>query len=151
MTGGLLPISSSWRRAPWDSRLEFFSKMDTCGLSPYITSSLTRGWVYHLQLMQVLASAFILASESCGTSDHILISQIRDFPFCRLLRLAGLRWKYSTPPPHGKLHSTPGIWIKLVCTAAYIVSGLHAKCWLPVHIRGNFYWFHCHGKRVLIS
>jgi hypothetical protein len=24
------------------------------------------------------------------------------FPFRRLLRLAGLRWKYSTPPPHGR-------------------------------------------------
>jgi hypothetical protein len=24
------------------------------------------------------------------------------FPFRRLLRLAGLRWRYSTPPPHGK-------------------------------------------------
>jgi hypothetical protein len=23
------------------------------------------------------------------------------FPFRRLLRLAGLRWRYSTPPPHG--------------------------------------------------
>jgi hypothetical protein len=23
------------------------------------------------------------------------------FPFLRLLRLAGLRWRYSTPPPHG--------------------------------------------------
>jgi hypothetical protein len=22
-------------------------------------------------------------------------------PFCRLLRLAGSRWRYSTPPPHG--------------------------------------------------
>jgi hypothetical protein len=22
-------------------------------------------------------------------------------PLCRLLRLAGLRWRYSTPPPHG--------------------------------------------------
>jgi hypothetical protein len=22
------------------------------------------------------------------------------FPFCRLLRLAGLRWRYSNPPPH---------------------------------------------------
>jgi hypothetical protein len=30
-----------------------------------------------------------------------LLSQIRDFPFRRLLRLAGLRWRYSTPPPHG--------------------------------------------------
>jgi hypothetical protein len=23
------------------------------------------------------------------------------FPFCRLLRQAGLRWRYSSPPPHG--------------------------------------------------
>jgi hypothetical protein len=27
------------------------------------------------------------------------------FPFCRLLRLAGLRWRYSNPPPHGLLYS----------------------------------------------
>jgi hypothetical protein len=31
----------------------------------------------------------------------ILQSQIRDFPFRRLLQLAGLRWRYSTPPPCG--------------------------------------------------
>jgi hypothetical protein len=36
-----------------------------------------------------------------GPRDHILLSQIRDIPFRRLLRLAGLRWRYSTPPPHG--------------------------------------------------
>jgi hypothetical protein len=47
----------------------------------------------------VLASAVIFLSESRGTRDHILFSQIRDFPFRRLLRLAGLRWRYSTPPP----------------------------------------------------
>jgi hypothetical protein len=29
----------------------------------------------------------------------ILLSQIWDFPFRRLLRLAGSRWIYSTPPP----------------------------------------------------
>jgi hypothetical protein len=49
----------------------------------------------------VLASAVILGSESLGTRDHILLSQIRDFLFRRLLRLAGLWWRYSTPPPHG--------------------------------------------------
>jgi hypothetical protein len=36
-----------------------------------------------------------------GTRDHILLSQILDFPFRRLLRLAGSRWRYSIPPPHG--------------------------------------------------
>jgi hypothetical protein len=67
-------------------------------------------------------------SESRGTLDHILLSQILDFPnlegqvpvfisprnrggpvispvtgfsFRRLLLLAGLRWRYSTSPPHG--------------------------------------------------
>jgi hypothetical protein len=33
-----------------------------------------------LQLLLVLASAAILASESGGTHDHILLSQIRDYP-----------------------------------------------------------------------
>jgi hypothetical protein len=65
--------------------------------------SLTRGRVCRLALFLALASAVIFGSESCGTRDHILLSQIWDFSFCRLLQHAGLRWRYSTPPPHGKL------------------------------------------------
>jgi hypothetical protein len=63
--------------------------------------SLTRGRVWRLQLLLALASEVILVAESLGTRDHILLSQIGDFPFRRLLRLAGLRWRYSTAPPHG--------------------------------------------------
>jgi hypothetical protein len=63
--------------------------------------SLTRERVCRLQLLLALASVVILGPDSRGTRDHILLSQIRDFPFFRLLRLAGLRWRYSTPPPHG--------------------------------------------------
>jgi hypothetical protein len=40
--------------------------------------SLTRGHVCRLQLLLALASALILGSESRGTHDHILLSQIRD-------------------------------------------------------------------------
>jgi hypothetical protein len=40
--------------------------------------SLTRGRVCRLQLLLDLASAVILRSESLGTHDHILLSQIRD-------------------------------------------------------------------------
>jgi hypothetical protein len=29
----------------------FILQLNTCGYSPYVTSSLTRGWVYHLQLL----------------------------------------------------------------------------------------------------
>jgi hypothetical protein len=76
--------------------------------------SLTRGRVCRLQLLLALASTVILGSESRGTRDHILLSQIRDFPFRRLLRLAGLRWRHSTPPPHGdaflSLHIDYFIW-----------------------------------------
>jgi hypothetical protein len=62
--------------------------------------SLTRRRVCLLYMLLVLASAVLFGSESRGTRDHILLSQIRDFPFRRLLRLAGSRWRYSTPPPH---------------------------------------------------
>jgi hypothetical protein len=85
-----------------------------------------RRWVCRLQLLLALSSAVILGSGSRGTHVHILLSQIRDspnleaqvsvkyipqeqdypvippdtgFPFCRLLGLAGLRWRYLTPPP----------------------------------------------------
>jgi hypothetical protein len=66
--------------------------------------SLTRGWVCHLQLLLALASAVILGSESCGTHDQILLCQFQDFPLRCLLRLTGLWWRYSTPPPHGILN-----------------------------------------------
>jgi hypothetical protein len=42
----------------------FLSQMNTCGHSPYITSSRQRGWISHLQLLLAHASAFILGSES---------------------------------------------------------------------------------------
>jgi hypothetical protein len=54
-----------------------------------------------LYVLLALASAVFLGSESLGTCGHILLSHIWDFPFRRLLRLAGSRWRYSTPPPHG--------------------------------------------------
>jgi hypothetical protein len=64
--------------------------------------SLTRERVCRLQLLLALASADIFGSGSHGTRDHNLLSQIRDFHFRRLLRLAGLRWRYSAPPTHAK-------------------------------------------------
>jgi hypothetical protein len=54
--------------------------MNTCGYSPYITSSVTRGWISCLQLLLILDSAVILRSQSREAHDHILLSQIRDSP-----------------------------------------------------------------------
>jgi hypothetical protein len=126
-------IKSSWRLTAYQFVLatsplrltasNYIFQLNTCGYSPYVTSSLI-GWVYRLQLLLVLASTVILRSESRGTYDHILlfsdsrlpqprwpgpriyIPQEQDspvippgtgFPFRRLLRLAG----YSTPHPYG--------------------------------------------------
>jgi hypothetical protein len=60
--------------------------------------SLTRERVCLLYMLLSLPNAVFLGSESLGTRDHILLSQIWDFPFRRLLRLAGSWWRYSTPP-----------------------------------------------------
>jgi hypothetical protein len=66
--------------------------------------SLTIERVCLLYMLLALASAVFLGSESFGSHDYILLSQNWDFPFRRLLRHAGSRWRYSTPPPHGYLH-----------------------------------------------
>jgi hypothetical protein len=73
-------------------------------VSWYGAFCLTKGRVCRLHLLLDLASGVNLRSEFLGIRYHtcILLSQIRDFPFRRLLRLAGSRWRYSTPPPQGK-------------------------------------------------
>jgi hypothetical protein len=80
VTGGLPPIISSWRQVSCGSRSVFSFQLNTCGYSPYVTSSVTRGRVCRLQLLLDLASVVSLRSETRGTCDHILLSQIRDFP-----------------------------------------------------------------------
>jgi hypothetical protein len=60
--------------------LRLIFQLNTCGYSPYVTSSLLRGCVCLLQLLVILARAVILRSESRMTHDHILLSQIRESP-----------------------------------------------------------------------
>jgi hypothetical protein len=55
--------------------------------------SLTRWRVCRVQLLLLVLASLVIF----GSQDHILLSQTRDFPFRRLLRLAGLRWRYSNP------------------------------------------------------
>jgi hypothetical protein len=71
---------------------------DSCVFVDLGRSFWTRGRVCCLQLLLILASAVILGSESLGTRNHILLSQIWDFPFRPLLRLAGIWWRYLTMP-----------------------------------------------------
>jgi hypothetical protein len=54
----------------------FFFQLNTCSYSPYVTISLMRRWVCRLQLLLALASAAVLRSESHGSHDQIILSQI---------------------------------------------------------------------------
>jgi hypothetical protein len=92
--------------------------------------SLMRGRVCHLQLLLVLATAVIFGFESHGTRDHILLSQIRNFPFRRLLRLTGLPWRYSTPPSHGigPLNNSSSLHGRLYSLAV----SMEDVCWMFV-------------------
>jgi hypothetical protein len=103
----------------------FYLTTEHLSYSPYVISCLTRGLICRVQLLLALARAVILGSESRGTHDHILLSQIprlvqpggpdpriyipqeqvgpvmapgTGFPFRRFLRPAGLLWRYLTPP-----------------------------------------------------
>jgi hypothetical protein len=117
-----LSRKSAVSRPVWGPKIRFLLRVCWCG-----APSLTRGRVCGLQLVLALARAIILRPESRGTRDHILMSQIRDFPQpggpgpriyipqeqgdpvippgtgfpFRYLQLAVLRWRYSNPPPHG--------------------------------------------------
>jgi hypothetical protein len=102
--------------------------------------SLTRGRAWRSQLLLVLAIAAVLGSESRGIRDHIFLSQVRDFSFRRLLRLAALRWGYSTPPPQGRL--TQSSMHSHFCSLAVTMSNV---CCLRVSME-NFCWFRWHGK-----
>jgi hypothetical protein len=73
----------------------------------------------------------LLGSESLGAHYHILLSQIRDFLFRRLLRLAGSQWKYSTPPQHGFLFLTcvrPSLCSLRAAPTENIASSI-VECW----------------------
>jgi hypothetical protein len=94
-------VSKSWCRAPSGAHDQIFISVWQLRSCFRGAPSLTRGRVCLLYVPLILASAVSLGSESRWTRDHILLSQIWDFNFCRLLRLAGSRWRYSTPSSDG--------------------------------------------------
>jgi hypothetical protein len=92
--------SLSWNKALiWGLRPDFYYCQSVAGLQTWVALSDDRTSLSFTVLL-VLDSAVIFGSESRGTRDHILLSQVRDFHFSRLLRFAGLRWRYSTPLLH---------------------------------------------------
>jgi hypothetical protein len=147
-----------WNEAPiWSLRPDFYycQQLRVCWCG---TLSLTRWRVCRLQLLLGLASAVILWSESRGTRDHILLSQIRDFPFPRLLLLAGLRWRYSTPPPRGILSADSKVKVTLRLTVSQSVSlgvepqlGLMTRYLLLFDSYGLVFWGALSDETICLS
>jgi hypothetical protein len=131
----LLPAQFYWLQSESGSEsyitTRFLLLSDSCGFDVGRSLWPEDGSVVY-NCYWVLASAVIFGSESRGTRDHILLSQIRDLPFRRLLRLAGLRGRYSTPPPHESDFI-------LISTALYIAYWYPTKCLLITRIHGNVF------------
>jgi hypothetical protein len=95
-TDGQLACLSSNKAPIWGLRPDIYYLCDSYGLV-----------LVGRPLWQEVGSFFCMCSWSLpaqsfsGPSPLGLESQNWDFPFRRLLRLAGSRWRYSTPPPHG--------------------------------------------------
>jgi hypothetical protein len=97
-----LTASQSWNWTPvWALQPDFYYCQTVAGLLMWGTLSDERTGL-SFTIASGFVSAVIFRSESHGTRNHILLSQIRDFPFLHLLWLAGLRWRYATPPPYGR-------------------------------------------------
>jgi hypothetical protein len=120
MTDGLPSISQSWRQAPWVPRPEFLFSNWTLAVIALMLNPFSLEDGCRLQLLLLLASAVILRSDSRGTHDHILLSQIRDspnledqvplfispgtgWPTYTLRYWIPFWWTYSNPPPRGLL------------------------------------------------
>jgi hypothetical protein len=61
-----------------------------------------------------------LPAQSFSGPSPLGLATVWDFPFRRLLRLAGSRWRYSTPPPHPTN-------FKIRHYLIYILHGRHGK------------------------
>jgi hypothetical protein len=132
----------------------FIFQLNTCGYSLYVTSSLNKDesvvynccWPSSAQsfsgpspakLMVILYCSDSRLPKPGGPSPRIYIPQEEDgpvippgtgFPFRRILRLAGLRWRYSTPPQYGASFS---ISHDTLYTKFYIISCFLCYC-IPV-------------------
>jgi hypothetical protein len=128
-TGGLLPISSSWRQGPLRfTTSNFIFQLNACCYSPYVTFSLTRGWVCNLQLLLVLASVDILSSESRGTRFTVLDSRLPTWrarsPY---LYRPGTRWP-SYKPRHWVPFSSPPTTLRATVEVFDLVSTRDLTC-----------------------
>jgi hypothetical protein len=129
-TGGLPPISSSWRQAPWDSRpailFSNWTLADVVLMGPRQRShSRLRvprdSWPHF-----TISDSRLLQFGGPGPciyipQEHVgpVISPRTGLSFRRLLPPAGLRWRYPNPPPRGSNNEN----VNFFCFIIAIISG----------------------------
>jgi hypothetical protein len=71
-------------------------------LFKYGAPSLTIGWLCNLLVELLLDHPRAIAVDNSPSelTPYLCVAFETKFPFCRLLRLSGLRWRYSNQPPH---------------------------------------------------
>jgi hypothetical protein len=110
-------ISKSWCRVPSGSHDQIFITLWQLWSSFSGAPSLTRGRLCLLYMLLALASVVLLGSESFGTRGNILLSQIWNFPFRRLLRLAGLwpRYPFGTDRVENTVSNGLYCYMRILC------------------------------------
>jgi hypothetical protein len=144
-TGGIPPVSTSWRQAPWDSQPVFFFNWTfavvVLMLHPLwqedgsftIAAGLHQRSHSRIQVSRISRPYFSVSDSRLlhpGRPSHcIYIPQEQGgpvippgtgFPFRRLLQLLGLQWRYSNPPPHG-------VFMSLNTSTRYIAQARTAR------------------------
>jgi hypothetical protein len=94
----------SWNKAPiWGLRPDFYYCQTVVGLLRWSAlSDERRGLSFTIVAGPRQRSHSRVRIQ--WDSWPILLSQIRNFPFCRLLRIAVLRWRWMNSSLHGRLH-----------------------------------------------
>jgi hypothetical protein len=125
--------SQSWNKVPiWGLRSDFYYCQTIAGLLKWGAVSDKRTDLSFTIDPGLRQRSNFLVRLPWGTRGHIFLSNsrpFRDFPFRRLLRHAGLRWRYSTPPPHGSNFRAwpPFITVRELCRN-HVLKGVCFCC-----------------------
>jgi hypothetical protein len=91
---------------------------------------------------------------------YLTVSSETGFPFCHLLWLTGLQWKYSNPPPHGIIYIYIYIYIHThthTVTSKHIIKQLEVSIWHwymsviePLQF-SNVAWYKSHCLYIVLT
>jgi hypothetical protein len=101
--------SLSWNKVPtWDLRPDFYYCQIVAGLLMWAALSDERADLTFTTAAGSHQRSHFRVRVPWDSRPYFNVSDLR-LPFCRLVRLAGLRWRYSTPPPRLSLILRPTV------------------------------------------